>query len=852
MATCECCAVPGAATPVTIENRPALSQIAYRVGTYASFRRAMLEAVARPEHERAPLAEWKTREADDYGITFLDMWAYLADILTFYQERIANEAYLRTARHDSSVDGLAGLIGYRPAPGKAAATHLAFTTEPDAEVELAAGTQVQSVPGQDEQPQKFETVEDVTAYAELNLLRPRLREPQELALGGRAAMDVKSAVFAGVDLALAPGDWIVIVGQERIEDPGSERWDVRRLATVAEDRAAGVTAVTWEDGLGSWYPPVNPVFPPAEPEVYVFRNQAWPFGYNAPDWRLLDSSIQSKFPEFLDGNDDPTDDGWNAKYLPEAEPEHLYLDGLYPRVVPGSWVAVSAPQIGESPHAGCTGFQRRRRYVELYRVVAAEDTAYLNYTLSAKVSRLELDVPDGATYPEHLQCFPLRGTTVLVQAEPLTLAEVPVATPVEGSRITLDAAYPGLEPGRKLLVAGVTTAGTPSAEVVEVELVDGADVVLDESLAGVYVADTVLIFGNVAAATHGETVATETLGDGDAAATFQTFALRKAPVTHVPKAGAPNGAASTLEVRVGGVRWRQVAELHGQTGADRAYVERRDEDEETFVRFGDGETGARVPSGRGNVIAAYRVGHGPEGNLAAGTLRTLLSRPVGLKEVTNPGPAAGGARAEDRRLARANAPGTVRTFGRIVSLRDYADAAREYIGIAKARATWDWDGETKVVDLVVAGDDGATVTDISALAADLDARRDRNRKLVIRGHRRVPIVIAAAVAVDPDHLPEDVAAAGDAAVRARLAFDEVDLGQTIHLSDVYGVLQGVPGVVAVDVDEFRFKSDTARRAARVGSAALLARVPIGRDQLAWVEAAGDVAIAARFELGGPR
>ena len=46
----------------------------------------------------------------------LEWWAYLADILTFYNERIANESYLRTAALPDSVAGLVALLGYRPRP----------------------------------------------------------------------------------------------------------------------------------------------------------------------------------------------------------------------------------------------------------------------------------------------------------------------------------------------------------------------------------------------------------------------------------------------------------------------------------------------------------------------------------------------------------------------------------------------------------------------------------------------------------------------------------------------------------------------------------------------------------------
>jgi hypothetical protein len=96
---CGCCQPPVPLTPLAIDNRPGLSAIAYRIGTYASFREAMLEAIATtPE-----LAALGTRRDDDYSITVLDLWAAVADVLTFYQERYANEVFLRTAQRTESL-----------------------------------------------------------------------------------------------------------------------------------------------------------------------------------------------------------------------------------------------------------------------------------------------------------------------------------------------------------------------------------------------------------------------------------------------------------------------------------------------------------------------------------------------------------------------------------------------------------------------------------------------------------------------------------------------------------------------------------------------------------------------------
>src|SRR5439155_4295840 len=154
-----------------------------------------------------------------------------------------------------------------------------------------------------------------------------------------------------------------------------------------------------------------------------------------------------------------------------------------------------------------------------------------------------------------------------------------------------------------------------------------------------YVRNTVAINGNVAAATHGETVQ-ELLGGGDASTKFQTFKLRQPPLTYISAANA-GGAAPTLEVRVNDLLWHETSTLYGEAAKDHVYIARCDGDGNTTVQFGDGVTGARLPSGQNNIRAKYRKGIGLEGLVKAGQLSMLLSRPLGVKGVANPLDASG-------------------------------------------------------------------------------------------------------------------------------------------------------------------------------------------------------------------
>lgn len=351
---------------------------------------------------------------------------------------------------------------------------------------------------------------------------------------------------------------------------------------------------------------------------------------------------------------------------------------------------------------------------------------------------------------------------------------------------------------------------------------------------------TAVCYGNVARATHGETVPGEVLGNGDGAAVFQTFTLKKSPVTHVPHPLKPHGAANTLEVRVDGVLWQEAETLYGQNDSARVYTTQVDDQGMMTITFGDGRTGARLVSGRNNLVAKYRQGLGREGNVERKSLSTLLDRPVGLKGVINPGEAYGGADPETLSEARANAPNTVRTFGRIVSLRDFEDVAREVAGIAKARATCSWEGEERVVHLTVAGPQGTEVNQgkIKDLVAYLNARRGHRRRLYVESLQRVPIRIKAALDYEPQYLPEEVKQAARQALQDHFS-EHVDLGQSMYLSHIFRIIQGVQGVAAVDIEELQFKAPERVTKYEFSDLSLQSRLTIFANEMASIEKPGE-------------
>ena len=129
---------------------------------------------------------------------------------------------------------------------------------------------------------------------------------------------------------------------------------------------------------------------------------------------------------------------------------------------------------------------------------------------------------------------------------------------------------------------------------------------------------------------HGETKH-EVLGSGDASQPFQAFHLRQAPLTYV-SASTPTGGSTTLTVSVDGVDWTEVPSLYGAGPRNRVYVVRVGADGVVTVEFGDGVTGARLPTGVENVKATYRIGTGSDGMVGADRITQLLTRPMGVPD----------------------------------------------------------------------------------------------------------------------------------------------------------------------------------------------------------------------------
>lgn len=269
-------------------NRPGLSQIKYRIGTHSTFLGRMIARTPgqRVDNGAQPLQELTTRDRDDASLALLDAWATALDVLSFYQERIANEGYIRTADERRSVLELARSIGYELKPGVASSVFLAFRVEetetaPEV-VNVPRGTQALSIPGQDQLPQTFETSAEFLAKGEWNAFAARLRKDQSIQEGAT------EVYLDGIGTGLQSGDLILIVGEGRSSAATNPDFAIRVVNRILPNSDEGFTVVGWDQAKA--LPAADPDDPGKlwlRPQVYAFRQRASLFGANAPEWESL-------------------------------------------------------------------------------------------------------------------------------------------------------------------------------------------------------------------------------------------------------------------------------------------------------------------------------------------------------------------------------------------------------------------------------------------------------------------------------------------------------------------------------------------------------------------------------------
>jgi predicted phage baseplate assembly protein len=901
--------------PGKLENRPGLSHIDYRIGTYADLREALLRNL-----DKTPiLSEWTHRGVDDPGIALLEGAAILGDILTFYQERYANEAYLRTAEWRDSISDLVRLLGYRLSPGLGGKASFAFEVKGDQPVAIPANFPLKAEVEGSTKPVEFETSEAAVAYpwlSKFNLFAP-LWTPPINASTNEFYIQAPDQFSGDTPVVLKPGDRL-LVGEidpnasfSRLNNPEIVIVDsIRTLQGVKMFKIKGNLKRAAEVGLLS---------------AFKLGRSFHHFGHNGPRTMLkpvdpnsstvkvnADKSttvetqlpLEIKLSFFRDLTTNSSSDNL-ANFITQPPPKAVPL----PPVVAGGSGNVGMPITGLNPMG--SGFQKMLggssgyaasnlpyTFAQLLGLANASTKAVYNgepvviadpplsntqFPLDAEVQDLAAGVTfvvQGQFYSSKTSNTPVElalmrnvsdikttsvtwglatGTVSLLTmnaalnaatdgnnfldirqvqfhetvSPPLTLrAAVQPSVPTIHNALNFLGTFEQAKDllNRKLFFVKAT--GTPVSvnvtAVVSLSATDGAHPLLHQitlSDANLDYADfpneppfMVTAYGNIVEATQGKTEKLTPLGNGDSRLVFQTFKLPKSPLTYFRSGSSSPPEVPEVQIYVDNRLWKGVASFFGRQPDEEIYIVREDPDNFSWVQFGDGKTGARLPSGIKNVSAVYRSGTGAFGALKEKAKVQAGAKLDRLDKIQMPQAAADGAQPEDGENARAAAPGKIQSLDRLVSLEDFESEALGTPGITKAAATWELIGEIPRVTLTVLMETGRqeTVAGLSATFARSNSDRGPNRFPIqpILGQLKC-VGLMATFGYDSTYLEADVRAeilkalgVSSGAVNAiddptgLFSLRRRNFGQKEYATTVMGVIQQVAGVVWATVEKF--------------------------------------------------
>jgi hypothetical protein len=251
--------------PAERPELPPLADIDYLAKDFQSFRKLMLDRMA------LALPAWQERNPVDLGVAIVEVLAYAADQLSYYQDAVATEAYLETARQRTSVRRHVRLLDYSLHEGCNSRVWLELRVDPaSGEVVLPAGTEVLTGsrrPGTLEEAseayrkalaegaQVFETLSDATLRGDHNAFQLHAWRLADFFLPPGATR----AALVGRWSNLRAGD-VLVLRQVRSPETGEtgdadpRRAHVVRLAApprLDSDGGTEVTEIAWseEDAL---------------------------------------------------------------------------------------------------------------------------------------------------------------------------------------------------------------------------------------------------------------------------------------------------------------------------------------------------------------------------------------------------------------------------------------------------------------------------------------------------------------------------------------------------------------------------------------------------------------------------
>ena len=814
--------------PKDIWNRPALDEINYRIGSYSSMREYMLDQL----NKNTTLQALTHRGADDPAIALLEGNAIVGDILSFYQNLYANEVFLRTADWKESVAELVQLSGYRLAPGVGGEAVYALKVKGDHAVVVPKGFGIKVDLEGNDKTSEFETISELTAYPELSefyLYRPRFIP--NITIGTDTFMIPLDAISD--DLQINEDDRL-LVGIALPDNASCKRINNAEIVIVANTwESFGYLYIKVKGGIsGISTSPLLIAFK-LDRSFRHFGHTATPIGVDlsSREAELKQTTYQRSLNKTTGNNivEPPLDE---KQFILDQEVDDLA--GGKPILIQATLISTTTVKSNKSK----SGQESEKKYDRtlVRNIKALNQGTYTWGPVTGSGTVVELDdilsphveTPHGMTQEwttdiRTMVLHEVASKPFIIQAAHRTTSSV------SGSQLY----FYGKQSSHKILKGRVVQIVKSNGQLQTATVVDTQNnpeelknrdfmrrVTLDHSVNYEdYEIENpdVTVYGNIVNTTQGKSQKEVVLGNGDSRQTFQTFAIPKAPLTYLLDESQTPAPAPELDIYVEGILWYRVDTFFNNMRDDQIYVVREDKDGKSYVQFGDGKTGARLPSGRNNVIAIYRTGVGATGVIEEDTTPSATGKLKELEKVFMPGEVVGGDEAEGEDNAREAAPGKMQSLGRLVGLADFEAETRAIPGVLKVRADWTASDGIPLVHIVV-------LTETGTLAAVGKVQNTLNTYNRCCGPARFPVQVVQGnlqyiylkvrVGYGSNRKQEDV----EAAIKIALGLIgeegngiETDkglfslkvryFGQGVHRSQIIAAIQQVDGVTWVEIDD---------------------------------------------------
>ena len=820
----DCAQVPSCPEPPRDEP-----EINYLAKDYASFRQLILDRLA------LNVPEWRERHVPDIGIALVEVLAYAGDHLSYYQDAVATEAYLGTARRRVSMRRHARLMDYQLHEGCNARAwvtvetgqtvedldpdHMLFLTrlpgEPVGTRSVVDEEQLRGLPAS--QYQVFEPVERarrLAFYKDQNLI-------QFYTWGDR-----QCCLARGATSATLRSRW-----EERAERPPDDKYGKDKYD---KDQYGGQGQYGKDEYGKDRYSKDDQQYGPGQAAA-------------APTKSKRRRSPREKRPPY------PAQPAGEPYQPPAPAPGPELVHAL--RHLRAGDVLIFEEVLGPKTGEAADADPSHRHAVRLTSVTFGEDTLYPDKERPGRgtpIVEITWDGADALPFPlclssvvaesttdttkecDRVRCVlrpdvsVARGNVVLVDHGRTVRDEVLGTVAVDGlverckeegrpseRQVSAAAFCPSLE-GAPLTFVRSLDPRAAASRIVSADP-PPRDVQPAISLKGIPPGPdgaTPLFRPQDLASLPDEAkdpaaVVNRLRTLADPGAVHLKGALRSEPV---------EGQSVADELRRLLESWSVRADLLASDVADTHFVVEMDNDGRAHLRFGDDDLGRRPQAGT-TFLATYRVGNGPAGNVSADAIAhiVLLGSTISGTELTprNPLPSAGGTSPEPMEDVRMLAPFAARAeLVRAITAGDYAMLAeRRFPRVQRAAAALKWTG-SRYEATVAIDERGRADADpdlLLEIERDLAKFRRIGHDLALTRARQVALDIEMIVCVDPSYVRAHVKAAlidrfsNRVLPDGRLGFfhpDNMSFGQGVYSSALVAAAQALDGVESVHVAKF--------------------------------------------------